>query len=110
MISSKLIAFHCSIIQLQLKITLFVQMVYRCCKAYIITLCYDLNVNNSENYVLLPSNPNGEGGNNRWPKYTTGKEHFLNIDEEDFVDQYLHAEDVMFWREVVPKVIENCHD
>ncbi|XP_045187786.2 cholinesterase-like [Mercenaria mercenaria] len=48
-------------------------------------------------------NPNEEG-DTPWPKYTIEDEHYLNIDREDSVGQYLHADDVNFWREIVPMV------
>ena len=45
-----------------------------------------------------------------WPKYTAENEHFLNLDKEDYVGQYLHADDVNFWREIVPKILKQCND
>lgn len=54
------------------------------------------------------SNPNGKNSNDKWPKYTLESEQYLNIDREDHVGQRLHADDVQFWREIVPRIVENC--
>ncbi|XP_053406727.1 cholinesterase 1-like [Mercenaria mercenaria] len=56
------------------------------------------------------SNPNGQDGSNSWPKYTIDHEHYLNFDRRDYVGQYLHADEVEFWRNIVPMVEEKCHD
>ncbi|XP_045169598.2 cholinesterase 1-like [Mercenaria mercenaria] len=56
------------------------------------------------------SNPNGQDDSNSWPKYTIDHEHYLNFDRRDQVGQYLHADEVDFWRKIVPMVEEKCHD